>query len=225
MEDRIKRILTHLETVRQDLLELSDDIWLNIDHNVPEALDAGCEFKRDYNERLAEFERIASAISTLVQGYTRVKVDEATPTAPSDQNAEERQRIIRDLDRNTPYTLDHNFTYTRPYGFRVAEYAANDLLTWRQLYAAFCKVLAAKDPPRFGALPDNQRFILRRKQFSREETDLRDGLLIEHGVYAEVHMSANSLRDIMRRLLEEFGMEQDDLKIYLRQDRDAEDPG
>lgn len=33
MMDRIRNILQRLEQTREDLLVLSDDIWLNIDHN------------------------------------------------------------------------------------------------------------------------------------------------------------------------------------------------
>lgn len=222
MEDRVKRILTHLETVRQDLLELSDDVWLNIDHNDPQALEEGVQFKRTYNERLTEFDRVASSVSELVQAYTKVRIDKAVTEQPGRQAAEERQRIIRELDTDTPHTLGEDFTYTRPYGFVLAGYAAKDLLTWRQLYESFCKVLAQRDPGRFAALPTNPRFIGRRKQFSTNRADLRNGQPIGRGVFAEVHMSANSFRDLMTRLLPEFGLTQDALKIYMREDRDAE---
>lgn len=33
MMDRIRNILQRLEQTREDLLALSDDIWLSIDHN------------------------------------------------------------------------------------------------------------------------------------------------------------------------------------------------
>ncbi len=36
--DRTRQILGDLEAVRENLLALSDDIWLSIDHNDPQAL-------------------------------------------------------------------------------------------------------------------------------------------------------------------------------------------
>lgn len=39
MTEKIRSILTDLERVRENLLALSDDIWLSIDHNDNEALD------------------------------------------------------------------------------------------------------------------------------------------------------------------------------------------
>lgn len=222
MEDRVKRILTNLETVRQYLLELSDDVWLGIDHNDTQALDEGVQFKRAYNEKLAEFDQVSSDISELVQGFTRVRIDQATAVEPARQARAESQRITRELDKDTPHSIHESFTYTRPYGFVLGDYAANNLLTWRQLYEAFCKVLAQRDPQRFRGLPDNPRFISRKKQFSFDRGDLRNGQPVGHGVYAEVHMSAKNLGDLMSRLLNEFGLSHGDLKIYLRQDRDAE---
>lgn len=224
MEDRVKRILTNLETVRQNLLELSDDIWLGIDHNDSEALQEGVGFKLAYNEKLEAFDRLATEISVLVQGFTSVRIDEASATQPATRSAVESQRIIRDLDRDSPHSLGESFTYTRPYGFVLAGAAADGLLTWRQLYEAFCAVLAQRDPARFAALPTNPRFFSRRrKQFATSPAELRNGQPIAHDTYAEVHMSANNLRDIMVKLLAEFDLRQDELKIYLRQDRDAEE--
>ncbi|NBC14531.1 MAG: hypothetical protein GVY09_14570 [Gammaproteobacteria bacterium] len=54
MTNRIRSILEQLEQTREDLLALSDDIWLSIDHNDGDALDAGVEFKRRYNAKMAE---------------------------------------------------------------------------------------------------------------------------------------------------------------------------
>lgn len=222
MEDRVKRILTNLETVRQNLLELSDDIWLSIDHNDTQALDEGVQFKRTYNEKLMDFDSLASDISDLVQGFTTVRIDEVATAEPSEQSTAESQRIIKELDKDLPHTLSEDFTYTRPYGFVLSGYAVNNLLTWRQLYGALCKALAERDPARFDALPNNPRFISRRKQFSADPKELRNAQRIARDIYAEVHWSANSLRDVMIKLLDEFGLDQDDLKVYLRQDRDAE---
>ncbi len=75
MTNTIREILRDLERVRENMLALSDDIWLGIDHNDPEALDAGYTFKRDYNKRMIEFDRLASEISDLVQTFTAVKIE------------------------------------------------------------------------------------------------------------------------------------------------------
>ena len=45
MTNTIRNILQDLERVRENMLALSDDIWLSIDHNDPDALQEGVEFK------------------------------------------------------------------------------------------------------------------------------------------------------------------------------------
>ena len=54
MKNRIRTILTNLENVREDLLALSDDIWLSIDHNDSIAMDEGVKFKKEYNAPLPQ---------------------------------------------------------------------------------------------------------------------------------------------------------------------------
>ena len=56
MPDRTREILEDLEAVRENLLALSDAIWLSIDHNDPEGLEEGVRFKRAYNEKMAAFD-------------------------------------------------------------------------------------------------------------------------------------------------------------------------
>ena len=53
MTNRIRSILQQLEQVREDLLALSDDIWLSIDHNDNQALQEGVAFKKEYNAKVA----------------------------------------------------------------------------------------------------------------------------------------------------------------------------
>jgi hypothetical protein len=51
---------------------------------------------------------------------------------------------------------------------------------------------------------------------------LRSAKALPSGVYAEVNLSANHLRDQIKTLLDVFEIEPMALRIYLRQDRDAE---
>ncbi len=76
MEEIVREILTDLERTRENLLALSDEIWLDIDHNSNEAVEAGTAFKVAYNDKMAAFGQVASEISELVQAYTTVRIEE-----------------------------------------------------------------------------------------------------------------------------------------------------
>ena len=108
-------ILEDLEAVRENLLALSDDIWLSIDHNDPESLEEGVAFKRTYNEKLGAFDSLATELSTLIQQFTSVNLASEEQTGGDSES--ENRRIIQELDRDEAHSLDENFTYKRPHGF------------------------------------------------------------------------------------------------------------
>ena len=66
---RIQGILTNLDAVGEDLFALSDDIWLEIDHNDSDAVEKGAAFKIVFNKTVAEFRQISDRLSQL--GATR----------------------------------------------------------------------------------------------------------------------------------------------------------
>lgn len=222
MTDRIRSILEQLEQTREDLLALSDDIWLSIDHNDPQALDEGVAFKKAYNSKMAAFDQLASELSVLVQQFTAVKLDE--PAVTGDQAPNVKERLIRDLDQRQAHGLDEDFTFKRPYGFQFEDEAQVEVHTWRRLYELVCLYLARHAPERFAQLPENPSFTTRRGNpgFSRDPQTLRSAMTLPSGVYAEVNLSANHLRDQIKTLLEVFEIERTAMRIYLRQDRDAD---
>ncbi|WP_295428578.1 hypothetical protein [uncultured Thiodictyon sp.] len=201
---------------------MSDDIWLSIDHNDSQALDEGVTFKKTYNAKMAAFDQLAGELSTLVQKFTAVKLDESA--APANQTRHTTERIIRDLDQRQAHGLTEDFTFKRPYGFHIGDEAQAEINTWRRLYELICLHLAGHDADRFARLPDNPTFTTRRgnSSFTRDPTTLRSAMALPSGVYAEVNLSANHLRDQIKALLDTFDIEREALRIYLRQDRDAE---
>lgn len=73
-EKTISSILKDLSNVHENLLSLSDDIWNSIDHNNPEKLDEGYQFKKEFNRLLDDFEKNKNDISVLVSQFTGVKL-------------------------------------------------------------------------------------------------------------------------------------------------------
>lgn len=222
--ERTRRILEDLEAVRENLLALSDDIWHSIDHNDPQALDAGVEFKRAYNAKAAAFDQIASELSALVQQYTSVRLEEAEQTG--EDNGEQNARIVAELNREQPHSLDENFTYKRPHGFVLDGRGTTGVTTWQRLYELVCQQLFARDEGRFRGLENHPEFVSNRGHHTvtGDRTTLRKPLAVSADLYIEANLSANGIRDVIRRLLEEFEIPTDRMQIFLRQDRDAGRP-
>ncbi len=222
MTDRVQSILEQLEQTREDLLALSDDIWLSIDHNDPQELEEGFAFKREYNAKMAAFDTLAGELSTLVQQFTAVKLNAEPPAeTTSDQR---RERSIRDLDHCQPHGLDEDFTFKRPFGYQLEDEVASQVTTWRRLYELICRSLAQRDPAAFAQLPVDPRFTTRRgnPSFARDPQQLRSAMLLPGGVHAEVNLSANHLINQVKLLLDAFGIDRARCRIYLRQDRAAD---
>jgi hypothetical protein len=219
--EQIRQIVEDLETVRENLLTLSDAVWQEIDHNDPQALEEGVQFKRAYNEKMAAFDRLAAELSQLIQQYTAVSLEAGEETGAGDR--ERNARLVAELNRETPHSVNEDFTYKRPHGFILDGQAATGITTWRRLFDLLCQQLLHRDPNRFHALVDNSDFISNRgnRSFARDPAEVRSPSLIGDGIYAEVNMSANNVRDQIRRLLATFEIPTERLQLFLRQDRDA----
>jgi hypothetical protein len=223
MKERVRQILTDLERVRENLLALSDDIWLNIDHHDQDALREGVKFKLAYNDKMSQFNTVASDLSALVQTFMDVPVEAPQADAALKRDTRENERLVRELDREEPHTLDEDFSYKRPYGFVLQGQAYKDIVSWRRVYELTCQQLAAHDPARFAALPTDPEWTGKRgnKAFATDPKVLRFALPIADNVYAEGNLSANNVREHIKRLLRDFGIDPKEFVIYLREDRDA----
>jgi len=150
MTDRTRLILEDLEAVRENLLAMSEDIWLSIDHNDPEALEEGVAFKRTYNEKLAAFDSLATELSILVQQFTSVNLEAEVQTGGDSES--ENRRIIHELDREEPHGLEDDFTYKRPHGFILQGRGTTGITTRKRLFELLCKQLLKMDSKKFRSL-------------------------------------------------------------------------
>lgn len=221
-QQRIRSILEDLESVRENLLALSDDIWLSIDHNNNEAMQQGIEFKHEYNTKMESFARVAEDISVMVQQFTNVRTtDENTETTAT--SSEARDRVTAELDRREPHRLDEDFTYKRPYGYRLGDHAVTGTTTWRALYEDVLRHLRRMNEETFRSLPDREEQISRRgnPHFARSPEALRVAAHLEDDIYIEINMSAQMIVTMIQTVLPIFGLNGTEMTVYLREDRDG----
>jgi hypothetical protein len=215
MDNIIRVILTDLERVRKNLLTLSDDIWLNIDHNDSEAMKEGVQLKLAYNQKMAAYDKLSSDLSVLIQQFTNVHLDRPAGSYDENIDAEANQRLIRELDRAVPHRLNEDFRYKRPYGFVLRGRAFKDIVTWRRVYELVCQELNILNPELMAGLPDNPDFVSNRgnRAFTRNPSGLRAPMEVTDKLFAEVNLSANSIRDNILLLLHTFGIPKTDMKL------------
>jgi hypothetical protein len=222
---RTRLILEDLEAVRENLLALSDDIWLSIDHNDDTALEDGVTFKRAYNQKVAAFDLVASELSQLVQQYTAVNLESEEQSGADDQ--ESNSRIIADLDREIPHSLDEDFTFKRPFGFVLSGRATTGVTTWQRMYELICLQLMARGEERFRSLTEHPDFISNRGNhaIATNPAELRKAMRLADDLFIESNLSANGIRDVILRLFACYNIPADSIQVYLRQDRNASEQG
>ena len=125
-----RTILEDLETVRESLLSLSDDIWRSIEHNDKAALDQGHEFKTIYNSKMEAFDSLSSEISDLVQNFTHVNLQ--SKESDGSVGDTENERLVCELRSDEPHSLFENFTFKRPHGFILKGTAITGVITWKR---------------------------------------------------------------------------------------------
>ena len=221
-QNKIKEILDTLNNLQENLLSLPDDMLLSIDPRDNESLEQGTRFIKAYNDYLGQFTESSVRITQMIKEYFGINPEE-DDVVKGTSNKQQRERLIAELDKAEPHYLGENFTYKRPYGFMLGEAAYKGLKTWKTLYLLVLNMLQASDPKKFAALPETERFISNRGKplVSSNEHDLRLGEKLDSGLYAEINLSANSIAKYIKELLEHFGLDPRTMKIYLREDRDA----
>lgn len=218
---RTREILQDLEAVQENLLALSDDIWQSIDRQDLDAFDRGVKFMREFIEKMTAFDSVAAEISQLVQQFTHIKLEAGEESGGADQSANER--IIAELNREEPHFLSEEFRYKRPHGFILEENGTTGITTWRRLYELVLIQLFDRDSELFRSLCKHEDFISSQDNptVSTDPGRLRKSMEVRDGIHAESNLSANGIRDVLRRLLRVYGISADKLKIFLREDRDA----
>ncbi len=222
MQNKLKEILDTLNNLQENLLSLPEDMLLNIDPRDNDSLEQGTHFIRAFNVNLDKFMDIAIEIAEQIKTHFSINPEEEEIEKETVKNQQKQDRIIKELDKTTPHTLDENFTYKRPYGFILGDTAFKGIKTWRNLFILVLDELYEKDPLRFARLPEEEKFISNRGNplFSRED-NLRKGIKLKSELYVEANFSANDIRKNIKSLLEHFQIEPGEMKIYLREDRDA----
>lgn len=222
LKSRFSTILNQLKTANSELLSLADDIWLSIDHNNNEALQKGVAFKTSYNNKVNDLKNLQTEISKLIEDFV------GEPTIEIDFNRIEKKsfhREVRDkelnsLDNRVKHYLDEDFTDKIPDGFVIQDRHFKNAKIWRSIYLKTLDYLYQYSGT-YNDLLTSREFISKRgrKMFSRNPKDLRRSIEIKPGIYAEVNLSANQIRNHIILLLKYYKITPKEFVVYLRMER------
>jgi len=220
-KNKINSILDMMDDLQENLLALPDDMLLSIDPRDNESLEEGTCFIKKYNTNLSQFSSASQALAEQIKTHFGVN-PEVADVEIEINDQEKKNRIIKELDKTEAHSLDEIFTYKRPYGFVLQDSAYKGIKTWKHFYMLVLDYLYKKDKTLFQSLPTEKKFISNRGNplFSLNQKDLRVAAT-SNDFFVEVNLSANSLIKNIAALLTHFEIPQTQIRIYLREDRDA----
>lgn len=205
MQQRKQEILRGLEAMRENLEAFADEVWATVDPHDMTTFAARTAAYAQYANAVTEFGALANKLAALVTSFR----DDTPPPPPPPDGGTPRP----------PHTLDDDFTHMKPAYYRLQGNRSPTYTYWVDLYVGFCKELAKLNPGKLATLPADPHYCTAYGNWRFVESDARyeDVRLIMPGVYAYVHLSANSIRNLMRQLMPDFGLKVQDMEVYFAQ--------
>lgn len=178
---------------------------------------------------VTDISELIAEIQAIVDGYS-VSLD---VTLDSDEEIEEEENIVEEektipnyaeyvVDNSLPHTLYEDFTHkkAKAFSFDGRRYEAKD---WKDVLIQTCDLLADIDSEKFYSLVSDPVMKGRKiSYFGYEPIETNTGIKNYHmknlDIYVWTNLSANHIRNLIRKLLKKYGVKISDFFIYLRAD-------
>ena len=213
---KIDQIVTDLGDANDDLLALLDDLWLEIDHTNTESVRIGSGRMISLLESIQRFQEARNDVADKLRSFLPpAQKQEATETITILSAGNPQADVFAGKAK---ISLQENFSYRRPFGFRLRAESYPSLRTWIAVYEKICHVLRNLNPVLFDSLPDRDEMVSTHGNcyFSRDRTALRSPLRVSETIFAESNLSAKLIGDLIRKLVAVFRIQESDIEFYLR---------
>lgn len=172
---------------------------------------------------LLEF--LDSKKSSLDEYYDLLEINEETQQniindEELDSNETTPNYELLKIDSDIAYSIFEDFTYTRPHGFELfgKRYMAKD---WKEVFVKTCEVLAQRDLNLFESFVNDSSMQGKKVAYFCNDikTVVRNPVKVKGtSVFVMTNMSANSVRNVIERMLRKYKIKTSSYKIFLRAD-------
>lgn len=215
--------------IRESLLllcETIDGATIQLHGNVDEALK-----NRDYkmsHELIDRIEEISLLQTQLGSYINTLEIENLEDTEVlSEEEVEDDSLTRKDIpnygdyvvDSKISYNLYENFTHKCPAAFGILG-AKVEARQWKDVLLLTCEILAKHNTDKFyGFVSDPAMQGKKVNYISRTGEQMRKPVKLKnHDIYIETNMSANSIRNLLVKLLKRYEIKITDYQIYLRAD-------
>ena len=202
------------------LMDTIDDVMNRINEKIGQSYS-----NRDFST-IEKYTTLGKAINFYetkideIINFTRIESADIT-----EENAEEDiTRILPNydeyvVDNKVEHTLYENFTHIRPFGFRINNSELTEVKTWQEMLLKTCDMFISIDSEKFLSFENNKNMNGKKnKYFSIDEKKLRKPEKVADKIYIETNMSGNSIRNLIVKILKEYGIKVNNYKVYFRAD-------
>ncbi len=123
------------------------------------------------------------------------------------------------VDNNVEHSLYENFTHIRPFGFKINNSRLIQGTTWQEVLIKTSEILFNKDRTKFFSFESNKNMNGKKnKYFCCKTEGIRKPELVANSIYIETNMSGNAIRNLIIKMLKQYGIKLSDYKVYFRAD-------
>ena len=179
----------------------------------------------DKSIELLKYSKLVSQIQEKINEYTAlINEDHETEEEELEELDEiEEQKTIPNysdyiVDSSVPHTLYEDFTHKKvaAFSFKNKHYPAKN---WKDVLLQTCGLLADIDADRFTKFIDDPVMKGRKiSYFSSNHVENKNARIKNVDIYVWTNLSANDIRNLIRKLLRKFNIKLTDYFVYLRAD-------
>ena len=214
--DKAIDISESLELIKETINDTIETVGNKINESIT---NRDFESVRHFSELAEEGHKYEVKIDEIIK---QLEVEQEIIHSEEDENIE--TRIIPNyneylVDNNIEHSLYENFTHIRPYGFKMQNGQIIEVKTWQELLIKTCQICMEKDLNKFVNFQNDKKMNGKKnKYFSVNESDMRKPEFLGNGMYVETNMSGNGIRNLILKMIKEYGMKINDYKVYFRAD-------
>lgn len=205
-------------------LEL-DDLYDLIKDEIAELLN---KEKMDLSADRIEFSKSILGFRGQADALSEALIDSIEEEALKEdfEGAEKANSIINYEDYLVDYTVEYDlfydYTHKRPHAF-ILNGVKHEATTMRDILITTCKILAKENYKIIEKFVDDPRMKGRKisyfgKKLIKEKGTVRNALIPNTDIYVWTNQSANSIRNLLRKILRRYDYALEDFKIFLRAD-------
>ncbi|MBM7562511.1 hypothetical protein [Fusibacter tunisiensis] len=204
-------LYSSLELVQTVLSEIINEIGLKASKNINERNFEEVNSLASIAESLYKYEQnILNVLSIL-------EIESAADNSDGNKMLPEYEKYT--VDTNIEHSLYENFTHVRPYGFKINDKKVVEVTSWQQMLIKTCEIFLKLDKERLLGFENLEHMNGKKnKYFSVTNSVLRKPGSVNDEIYIELNQSSNSVRNLIIKMLKEFGFKISDFKVYFRAD-------